>query len=320
MKAKNESLKADLTTPLEEESIKLSSVTQSTCDSCSKLYEKLINGDEEAKEHLGSVALSVKRANLNTAKALRESHVFLDELNTRLAESGKKGKFTAPANAFIDAMEEKTKHFAKGINIFKLCLICFIGSFAGVILEMLWCLVTNGYIESRAGLVWGPFNLLYGFGAVILTLCLYKYRNRSSAISFLGGMAVGSVVEYLCSLFQEICFGSTSWDYSHLPFNLNGRICLMYSVFWGILGVIWVKSLYPRISRLTLKLPNKPGKIITLILTLFLAINAAVSVTATYRWNQRRQGKEAETPFWEFVDQRFPDERMEDIFANMKFK
>ena len=319
MDHKKEAVDERSVTALEEESLKLLAISDELKGDYSELYEKLLE-DSSLREKLDTVVFSLKRANLNTAKALKESRKFCDELSTRLNESKKKGRFTAPANGMIDVMEEKNKHFAKGTNVFKLCLICFIGSFAGVILEMLWCLVTNGYIESRAGLVWGPFNLLYGVGAVIMTVFLYPFRNRSSAISFLGGMAVGSVVEYLCSLFQEICFGSTSWDYSHLPFNLNGRICLMYSVFWGILGVIWVKSLYPRISRLTLKLPNKPGKIITLILTLFLAINAAVSVTATYRWNQRRQGTEAENSFWEFVDQRFPDERMEDIFANMKFK
>ena len=181
------------------------------------------------------------------AAVLLETHMLVnaeaDELATRLKEgesSGRKRRLfhAPPANSVIDLEEEKTGHFAMGLNFYKLILLVFIGSFAGVVVEMLWCLLTNGYLESRAGLVYGPFNLLYGVGAVTLSVCLFRYRNRSSGFSFAGGMIVGSVVEYVCSWGQELLFGSTSWDYSNLPFNLNGRICLLYSVFWGILGVL----------------------------------------------------------------------------------
>ena len=220
----------------------------------------------------------------------------------------------------IELLEEQQRnHFARGINLYKLLLVCFVGSFAGVVVEMLWCLVRNGYIESRAGLVYGPFNLLYGAGAVVLTLALYRYRNRGYLLSFLGGMIVGSVVEYVCSWGQEALFGSRSWDYSNIPFNLNGRICLLYSVFWGVLGVLWIKDIYPRMAKWILKIPNKAGKIMTWCLTIFLVINAVVTCVAVARWSQRVQGDAPAGSFWTFVDERFPDERMERIFANMEF-
>ena len=95
---------------------------------------------------------------------------------------------------------------------------------------MLWCFIRHGYFESRAGLVYGPFNLLYGVGATALTLLLYRYRNRSASISFFGGVIIGSAVEYLLSWAQETLFGSTSWDYSAVPLNINGRI------IFGVLG------------------------------------------------------------------------------------
>ena len=130
---------------------------------------------------------------------------------------------------------------------------------------------------------------------------------------------IGSVVEYVCSWGQEALFGSRSWDYSNIPFNLNGRICLLYSVFWGVLGVLWIKDLYPRMAKWILKIPNRAGKILTWCLVAFLAVNAAVTCVAVARWSQRVQGKEAGNSFWSFVDERFPDERMERIFANMEF-
>ena len=111
-----------------------------------------------------------------------------DELEVRLKDTVKSVKRRrllppAPANAAIDFEEKKMLHFASGINFYKLFLICFAGSFIGVVIELLWCLFQNGYIESRSGLVWGPFNLLYGIGAVCLSVTLYRYRNRSSVYS-----------------------------------------------------------------------------------------------------------------------------------------
>ena len=228
-------------------------------------------------------------------------------------------RLNPPANSTIDLQEKQQNHFARGLNGYKLMLICFVGSFLGVVIETLWCLLRHGYIESRAGLVYGPFNLLYGAGAVVLALALYRFRNRGRWLSFLRGMLVGSVVEYVCSWGQEALFGSRSWDYSAMPFNLNGRICLLYSCFWGVLGVLWIKDVYPRMAEWILKVPNRPGKIITWCCTIFLAFNAVISLVTVYRWSERVQDVPAENGFWEMIDQRFPDERMERIYANMEF-
>lgn len=152
-----------------------------------------------------------------------------------------------------------------------------------------------------------------------MTLLLYRYRNRSAAISFVGGTVIGSVIEYLLSWGQETLFGSTSWDYSEVPFNINGRICLLYSVFWGVLGVMWIKSIYPRVAKIILKIPNKAGKIITWALTVFMIFNAAISLFAVWRWSERVHNVPASTAADEFFDKRFPDSRMERIFANMEF-
>ena len=263
------------------------------------------------------------------AAVLLETHMLVnaeaDELATRLKEgesSGRKRRLfhAPPANSVIDLEEEKTGHFAMGLNFYRLILLVFIGSFAGVVVEMLWCLLTNGYLESRAGLVYGPFNLLYGVGAVTLSVCLFRYRNRSSGFSFAGGMIVGSVVEYVCSWGQELLFGSTSWDYSNLPFNLNGRICLLYSVFWGILGVLWMKNLYPRLARWILKLPNRLGKAFTVAMAVFLVVNGVVTLLAVDRWSERIAGEPAVTAADRLFDEHFPDARMERVFANMEFK
>ena len=306
--------------PLEEESRTL---LKSVCETRTELetyYPRLL--EEDLTDEAMARAESYKRASVNLAKASRQVYHMQDELKGRtkdIKHYKKKNILTAPANAAIDLEERESDHFARGLNFYKLFLVCFIGSFCGVVIEMLWCLLRHGYLESRAGLVYGPFNLLYGMGAVILTLCLYRFRNRGAWVSFLGGILVGSVLEYVCSWGQEFVFGSRSWDYSNMPFNINGRICLLYSVFWGFLGVLWIKNLYPRMAKWILKIPNKAGKIITWILVAFFTVNIIMSFLSLTRWTQRRAGIEASNIFWETMDRRFPDERMERIYANMVF-
>lgn len=281
------------------------------------------NTDQLYEEVNGEIR-ELKATSVQLREAYQKMSASADELETRLHEvqaSRKKRILISapPANSVIDLEEQKAKHFAQGINFYKIFLICFIGSFVGVVLEMLWCLITNGYIESRAGLVYGPLNLLYGAGAVALTLALYKYRNRSGWISFIGGMIVGSVVEYICSWGQELVFGSRSWDYSHMPFNLNGRICLLYSILWGVLGLLWIKNIYPRMAKWILKIPNQTGKIVTWVLVVFMVFNSVVTMVTMTRWTQRIKGHEASNGFERLIDERFPNERMEKIFANMEF-
>lgn len=174
-------------------------------------------------------------------------------------------------------------------------------------------------MESRVGLIWGPFNLVYGFGALALSFFLYKYRNRSRIYSFIGGFIVGSVIEYLCSFIQEMLFGSTSWDYSNIPFNLNGRICLLYSIFWGILGILRIKEIYPRMAVWILKIPNKIGKILTVTLLIFMIIDSIASGITVYRWSERVNGRPAQNEIAAFIDDIYPNERLEKIFPNLEF-
>ena len=306
---------------LEQESISLLNRIEEEKQQLQEYYPRLLT--EDLSGDAGQRAESLKRASVNMSKAGKQVYAMQDELRGRVQDvklQNRKNKLVrAPANAAIDLEEAECNHFARGINGYKLLLVCFMGSFCGVVVEMLWCLLTRGYLESRAGLVYGPFNLLYGFGAVLLTVCLYRFRNRGAWVSFLGGIIVGSVVEYVCSWGQEFVFGSRSWDYSNMPFNINGRICLLYSVFWGLLGVLWIKNLYPRMAKWILKLPNRPGKILTWVLVAFFLVNAVMSGLALTRWSQRNGKIAPANGFWQTIDERFPDERMKKIYANMVF-
>ena len=261
-------------------------------------------------------------------RRLQAFNDLIDEVETRLKETEKydrrkKKKLRIlpppPTNAQIDYRERQEAHFAQGMTFYKLFWVFFIGCFAGVVLETIYCLIQRGHYESRVGLIYGPFNLVYGIGALCLSGALYQFRNRGRVFSFVGGFVVGSVVEYACSWFQEVCFGSTSWDYSNMPYNLNGRICLLYSIFWGILGIFWIKDIYPRMAKWILKIPNKVGKPLTWVLLVFMVFNSVMTLFTSLRWTARREGVEPRNAFEAYLDEHYPDERMQKIFANAEF-
>ena len=208
--------------------------------------------------------------------------------------------------------------FASGLNFYKLFWIFFIGCFIGVVIEELWCMVRYRKIESRKGLIYGPFNLVYGFGALIITVSLIWFSDKRDIVIFAFGAAIGGVYEYLCSALQEKFLGSISWNYQRLPFSLNGRINLLYCFFWGLLAIFWIKDLYPYVSALVERIPNNIGVPLTYALLFFMVLNSLISALAVYRMSIRKT-KHRTNAFWDYIDNKYPDEKMEKIYPNMQF-
>ena len=151
-----------------------------------------------------------------------------------------------------------------------------------------------------------------------MTVCLNWLAKKSDLLVFVGGAFIGAAFEYLCSWFQEMVFGTVSWEYSDMLFNLDGRINLLYSIFWGFLAVLWIKVLYPWLSRLVEKIPSRVGKPLTYVLLVFMILNSLMSAAATYRMDERYRGLEASNAVEVYLDEHYPDERMHQIYPNMR--
>ena len=210
---------------------------------------------------------------------------------------------------------KEDKPFAYGFCFTKLFYLFVIGSFIGTILETIWAFCVDGHFEMRVGMVYGPFIPVYGGGACFLTAALYKLYKLNDTLVFVISAFVGAGFEYFCSWLQEQMFGTVSWDYSDTPFNLDGRTNLMYAL---ILGLVWVRYLYPWTAKLIEKIPKRAGAIITTFLIVFMAFNGFMSVTATARWTQRTEGVPASNSFEEYLDEKFDNEKMEFLFPGMK--
>ena len=212
---------------------------------------------------------------------------------------------------------EKSGVFAEGCCFHKLVWIFVIAAFLGDIIETLFCRVTAGVWMSRSSLIYGAFSVVWGLGAVMFTAVLYKYKDRSDRYVFLAGTILGGAYEYACSVFTELAFGTVFWDYSHIPFNLGGRINLLYCFFWGIAAVVWIKGIYPKLSGLIERIPPKIGRIGTWILVVFMMCNMVLSALALARYTQRQTAPNApSTGLSDFLDRHYPDERIVKVYPN----
>ncbi len=153
---------------------------------------------------------------------------------------------------------------------FKRILAYFIiYSFLGFIVETIFGMLTKGVIESRRSCFYGPFCCIYGLGAAIMIPGLQKFKHSNWTL-FIAGAIEGSAVEYVVSLIGELIFQIKWWDYSNMPFNINGRICILFTVFWGVLALGLMRLINPYIERMIDSIPKKIFNFLTIFLTVFL--------------------------------------------------
>ena len=128
-------------------------------------------------------------------------------------------------------------------------------SFIGWLLESTYKSVNQGkFINS--GFLHGPLCPIYGYGAMIMYLLLKDLTNNIF-ILFLFGLIVLSVFEYIVGLFLELVFKTKYWDYSKRKFNIHGRVCLLNSLYWGILGIVFMDVIHPLVMKLVGIIPKK---------------------------------------------------------------
>ena len=178
------------------------------------------------------------------------------------------------------AKNEKKSFTILGVSIWRIFAYFIIYSVIGYIIETLFGMVTKGVWESRQSFLYGPFCAIYGLGAVVMILAL-KYFNKNYNTLFIGGFIVGSIVEYIVSWYGDVFLNVKWWDYSDMPLNINGRICVFFSLFWGFLAIYLMAYANPRVDRLINKIKGKFAlkklKVITMIIIVFMFVDCVLT-------------------------------------------
>ena len=105
--------------------------------------------------------------------------------------------------------------------------------------------------------------------------------------------------------------------FNEIDSNFSGRTSILFAFFWGILGLIWLKDTYPRISRIIEKIPSKVGIILTWVLFIYMAINMTLSALAVWRQAQRADGIESNSAITTFLDKNYTDDFLKVMYPNM---
>lgn len=201
----------------------------------------------------------------------------------------------------------------------KLLWIFAVMSVVGLIGETLQHWIAFGVVESRAGLLWGPFSPIYGLAAVLLSVCLEPLANKPAWLLFLIAACVGGGIEYFASWAMETFWGVVAWSYIDKPFNFDGRTDVFHSAVWGALGLLWLKVGLPLCEKIftQIKTSDKPYKICTGILSAYLAVDIAVTVSVLLRADERAHGLPPQNALEEYYDANYPDEVLSSRFQNM---
>lgn len=205
------------------------------------------------------------------------------------------------------------------LNFFNLFWIFVVCCVLGLMLETVYhfLIVAPGHYEDRAGLLFGPFSPIYGFGAVLMTVALNRFHDKNVILIFLVSAIIGGAFEYLTSWFMQFAFGIVAWDYSGTFLSIDGRTNGMFMVMWGVLGVMWIKLCLPWMLKLVNIIPWNWRYTLTTICAALMIADGVMTLLSLDCWYQRMAGNPPETAMEEFFGKHFDNQYMEERFQSM---
>jgi|GEM_PF-221390 len=163
--------------------------------------------------------------------------------------------------------------------------VFFIYAFFGWCAEVIFHAVSEGKFTNR-GFLNGPICPIYGFGVIIVVLCLEPIKDNLLLL-FLGSVVLTTALEFITGFALEKIFNDKWWDYSGEPYNLLGYVCLRFALIWGIACVLVVDVLYPPIAEFTRLIPSTLS-IIVLSLSLALTVfDASITLIETFKLKKK---------------------------------
>lgn len=171
-----------------------------------------------------------------------------------------------------------------GNDLFYIFYMFFIYSFIGWIYESTYVSVKKKTFINR-GFLNGPVIPIYGTGALLFYLVLWRFRDNIY-LTFFAGAMLATVLEYMTSLLMEIVFHTKWWDYSRFRFNIKGRVCLVASILWGFFSILMLKVIHPGIDLLINKIPRNPGKIIGYIISFIFLADLTATIISTVKFDR----------------------------------
>jgi uncharacterized membrane protein len=216
-------------------------------------------------------------------------------------------------------MEKNKKKLHNTLKYQTFLSLFMVGSVLGYVVEGLWSIVKVGHWENHAATLWGPFSIIYGFGTVAAYLISLLFSGKHILLQFMVCCISGTLVEYFSGLFQKYFLGSASWDYRDHFLNIGGQVSLQMAIAWGLLGVLFMRLLFPILTRAFEKLNNKKCALLCAVITAFMLVNLAATTVVILRWRERINAVPAQNSIEQVIDSIYDDEKLEQMFTGMRF-
>ena len=246
------------------------------------------------------------------------AHHFLGVYNTRwIFYAG-----IAALVAYIVYINKQTKKkkkkevFAEGFCFYKVFLLYVIGCMIGVYYEEILTVCRTGEWLSRQGIIYGPFNPVYGLGFLAFTVLLCRNLKRKWWLTYIYSCFIGGAAEVITSLISEYVFKVNAWDYSDKFLNIMGRTTIPFMLFWGLGGLIFVKIVYPGLSKLIELIPKRIGNLIMPTFLIFVLLSHVISYSALFRYGTRAEGQPASNAIEAVLDKYYDDDLMKQYYEN----
>lgn len=170
-------------------------------------------------------------------------------------------------------------------NFYELVWIFIIYAFAGWCTEVAYAAVNTGKFVNR-GFLNGPYCPIYGCGVVIVVAALTPLKNNLFLL-FAGSFFLTSALEFLTGFLLEKVFHNKWWDYSNIPFNIKGYVCLKFSIYWGLACTFVMDIVHPMIYKFITVIPHVPGAILLMLLMSVFAVDIVITVSTILKFNER---------------------------------
>ena len=171
------------------------------------------------------------------------------------------------------------------MRIYSLLLYFFIYSFLGWCTEVAYATVKERRFVNR-GFLNGPWCPIYGVGVSAVVTLLDGFRD-SLLLLYLSSLVLVTLIEGMTGVIMDKIFHHKWWDYTGLPLNIGGYVCLPFSIAWGAACVVIVKGIHPLIERLVGFLPEAAGAALLCVLTVCLAADVAATTAGILKLNRR---------------------------------
>lgn len=208
------------------------------------------------------------------------------------------------------------------LNFFNLFWVFVICCMLGLAVEDIYhvTVVDPGHYQDRAGLLYGPFSPIYGFGAVLMTVALNRFHDKNPLLIFLVSAVIGGCFEFFTSWFMETAFGIVAWDYSGTFLSIDGRTNGMFMCMWGILGLVWVKVLLPIMLKIVNLIPWNWRYAVTTVCAALMLCDCLLTLAALDCWYQREAGTmdyQNPSAIVQFCNEHYDNEFMANRFQTM---